>query len=307
MNLHCGTEYQSAPCAERTKSASDPLSALSGVNLGRVSKRTGVAAPVDDREPKGAMPVVDHDWIALRWMNSPSCNFILRGGLGNSGLLARTPGLRLSFVEFSASAPDLLGRETFDVAVIELPVGARSPGERQLHGSPRRRCGLENAQSKIECEGLRYGIVWPPRGVAEREIGEQKPRHTDILDDILRATHDNGGDAVLLQHSRGQADGLVADGAIGNQDRCIDFVRPTTRDDLRTVDLERHTMAAIGRSTMKARCNRPDAARSRPLTQLGQRKIGSRVLGRRVLAIDGDVRNAQVGVLRRVARIDSVE
>ena len=49
----------------------------------------------------------------------------------------------------------------------------------------------------------RRAIPRATRRIAEREIREQKARHADILDDIFGAAHDNGGDIVLFQHSRG--------------------------------------------------------------------------------------------------------
>lgn len=43
----------------------------------------------------------------------------------------------------------------------------------------------------------------------------------------------------------------MADRAVGNQNRRIDSVGFAAGDDLRTIDLEGYTMAAIGRGTMK--------------------------------------------------------
>jgi hypothetical protein len=71
----------------------------------------------------------------------------------------------------------------------------------------------------------------------------------------------------LLEQARNQADGLVADGAIGNEDRSIDCISQATREDLRAIDLEGDTMAAIGRSTVEARSHCADAARGRALSQ----------------------------------------
>jgi len=66
-------------------------------------------------------------------------------------------------------------------------------------------------------------------------------------------------------------------------------------------------MTAIGRQTMKTWGDRSNPATGRRLTQFGQREVGCGVLGRRVLAVDGDVRDAQVIALRRVGRVDRVE
>src|SRR5215203_3156883 len=50
---------------------------------------------------------------------------------------APLPALSLSFVELSTPAPDLLGRKAFDVAVVELPVGAGTPPQRGMRRGPR--------------------------------------------------------------------------------------------------------------------------------------------------------------------------
>src|SRR6202008_812144 len=66
-------------------------------------------------------------------------------------------------------------------------------------------------------------------------------------------------------------------------------------------------MSVSGRHAMKARGNRPNAARRRPAAQLSQWKVGGDILGYCVFTVDGDVRDPQVVVLRRVARINGVE
>src|ERR1700674_3719428 len=84
--------------------------------------------------------------VASLWpVNNCSCNLIFLIGAAKVGQLAHTLGLRLSIVELRAPARDLLGREMFDVAVIELPVGIGTPCERRLDGRPRGLCRLENA------------------------------------------------------------------------------------------------------------------------------------------------------------------
>ena len=92
----------------------------------------------------------------------------------------------------------------------------------------------------------------------------------------------------------------MADGAVGNQDCGVDLIGHAAGDDLRTIDFERHAMTAIGRHPVKTRRNGSDPTRGCTLTQLDQRKVRAGVLGRRVLAVDGDVRDAQVVVPRRI-------
>src|SRR5206468_3638517 len=93
----------------------------------------------------------------------------------------------------------------------------------------------------------------------------------------------------------------------GNEDRRVYTVHLATAHDLRTVGLERHTMAAVGRQAMKPWSDGADPSASRLSAQLGEREVASDVCGGRVLAIDCDVRDAQVMIGRRVARVDSEE
>ena len=66
-------------------------------------------------------------------------------------------------------------------------------------------------------------------------------------------------------------------------------------------------MAAIGRKAVKPLGNRSDPAIGCRSTQFGQWEIRRRVLGCRVLAINGDVRDAQVVIFCRVTGIDGIE
>ena len=95
--------------------------------------------------------------------------------------------------------------------------------------------------------------------------------------------------------------------AVRDQDRRVGLVRLAARDDLRTVLLQRDASAAVGRRAVKSRRDGPDAARGGAPAQCGQRKPGARVLGRRVLPIDGDMRDAEVVVPRGIAGVDRIE
>ena len=132
--------------------------------------------------------------------------------------------------------------------------------QRRLHGGARGRRRLQHAQRQLEREGLRLRVLRPARRIAEREVGEQQARHADVFDDVLGAAHHHGGDAVRLQCAGGEADALVADGTVGDEDGRIDAVGLAARHDLRAVDLERDAVAAVGRQAVKARRERADAA-----------------------------------------------
>ncbi len=99
----------------------------------------------------------------------------------------------------------------------------------------------------------------------------------------------------------------MADGTVGNQDRGVDAVCLAAGNDLRTVLLERDAMAAIRRGAVKPRRNRPDAAFGGAPAQFGEGEVRARIFGCRVLAVDGDVRDAKVRVQRGIAGVDRVE
>ena len=143
--------------------------------------------------------------------------------------------------------------------------------------------------------------------VAERKVGEHEARHADVLDDVLGAAEDDARDPARLEQPRDQADGLVADRAIGDQDRGVGAVCLAARDDLGAVDLDRRALAAVGRRAVETRRQRADPARRGGAPQRRQREPGAGVLGRRVLAIDRHVRDAQVVIVARVARVDAEE
>src|SRR5207248_9206158 len=66
----------------------------------------------------------------------------------------------------------------------------------------------------------------------------------------------------------------------------VDTVGLAAFDDVRTVDVERRAMAAVGRRAVNARGDRSDAAVRGRAAQLGQRVVGARVLGGRVVAVE---------------------
>ena len=128
-----------------------------------------------------------------------------------------------------------------------------------------------------------------------------------MFDDVLGAAHHGSGDAGGLERPRHQRQALVADGAVGDQQRGVCIVFATAGDDLGRVDLDRPALAAVGRRAVKARCQRADASHGRRPAQRGEREVAADVVGPRVPAVDRDMGDAQVVVLRGVARVDGVE
>ena len=90
-------------------------------------------------------------------------------------------------------------------------------------------------------------------GIAKRKIGEQKPRHRGMLDDVFGAAHHDRGNAVGLQMPGDQADGLMAYRAVRYQHRGVDLVGLAARENFRRVGFDGDAVAAVGRCAEKAR------------------------------------------------------
>src|SRR5258708_6173139 len=78
---------------------------------------------------------------------------------------------------------------------------------RRLHGGARAGRRLEHAKRELERLRLRLRVERLARGVAERKIAEEKPRHAAVLDDVLRRAHDHGRDAVRFEVAGDQTHG----------------------------------------------------------------------------------------------------
>mgnify|MGYP003347131234 CR=1 FL=1 len=89
-------------------------------------------------------------------------------------------------------------------------------------------------------------------GVAEREIGEQEPRHAAVLDDIARRADDHRRDAVRFQVAGDQTHGLVADRSQRGEDRGLGFVFLQAAQDLGGVLFDRLAMAVVGGGAVEA-------------------------------------------------------
>jgi hypothetical protein len=218
-----------------------------------------------------------------------------------------TPRDFLLGVEFAPPPRQLLGAQERNIVIVALPGGVRAPVQRRLHGRLGGGRRFQHAQCELQRDGLGVLIMGLACRVAERKIAEQKPRHRGVLDDVFGAAHHHGGNAVGLEVSSDQAYGLVANRTVRHQHRHIHLVSLAAREDFGRIGLDGDAMAAVGRRAEETRCYFSDSTLAREPLQLRQRKPGSAVVGRRVYAIIGDMRNPQVVRLRRIAIIDLVE
>ncbi len=144
-------------------------------------------------------------------------------------------------------------------------------------------------------------------GVAEREVAEQEARHGGVFDDVFRATHNHGRNAVFFQMPRDQRHCLMADRAVRHKHGGIDIVRFSPRENFRRVGFHRYAMAAVGRCAEEAGPERTDPAFGSFAPKLRERKPCVQVGSSRMRAVVGDVRDAKVVILRAVTIIDREE
>jgi hypothetical protein len=143
--------------------------------------------------------------------------------------------------------------------------------------------------------------------VAKREVAEQHARYSHVFDDVLGAGHEHGRDAMCLQMPRHETECLMAHRAVRHQHRNVGAVFLATRQDVRTVHLDRVALAAVGWSAVKAACQVADPLATHLLAQQGKWKPAAGVFHAGVLAVDVDMRDAQIVVLLRITRVDREE
>ena len=104
-------------------------------------------------------------------------------------------------------------------------------------------------------------VLRASRRVAPRKIAEQEARRARKFDDVLGATDNNGGDAVLLQMPGRQTHGLMTYRSIRDENCGVDTIGAAARQQFGTVLFQRRAVAAVHRRTAKARRDLADPAR----------------------------------------------
>ena len=100
---------------------------------------------------------------------------------------------------------------------------------------------------------------------------------------------------------------MVTHGAIRQQDRRLNTVVYAALQYLWTVHLQRLTLASIGRCTVESPRKRADSPGSDSGAQCLERKPAAAILHTRVHAINGDMRDPEVVLLRRFAAVNRVK
>ena len=144
----------------------------------------------------------------------------------------------------------------------------------------------------------------PPGAVAQGKVAEQQARHADVLDDVLGAAHDHGGDAVLLQMPGGQRRRLMADRTVGHDNGGVGLVLAQAGQHIRAIAGQGRRLGSVGRQAVEAGRHAADPAPRRRPPERRQRKPCAHVQGRGVLAVIGDVGNPHIRLVVDGLRID---
>jgi len=126
------------------------------------------------------------------------------------------------------------------------------PMERCLDRGARHPGPLQYSQGASYDRSLHLGIPGFPAWVSQRKVGEHKAGDAALLDDVPRAAHDRGGNAVRLQVSRDQTHGLVADGSKRHEEHGVEAVLATPFEDLGSGALRRPALTVIGGHSVEA-------------------------------------------------------
>ena len=164
-------------------------------------------------------------------------------------------------------------------------------------------------QIKRHCHGpvLRRGIARASCRVAQRKVIEQKARYAHVFHDVQRTSHYDGRDTAGFQHACRQCHRLVTYRAIGHQNRRVNTIVQASAQQFGRIDFKRVRLGSVGRQSVKPRRNLCNAARNLRAFQRRQRKVGADIFSGGVIAIDGYMRNPQVGIVCGVARIHGIK
>ncbi len=176
--------------------------------------------------------------------------------------------------------------------------GLGAPASGDLHGGARGRRASparRSASSSVcACEAASFGR---PAAIAEREVGEQAaaarrharrcPWRSPSPRSAMPASSRARAARLMLWWQTGQLATRIAASTPSAWQRATTSGQSTSSVD---------AVAAVGGQAVEARRKRADAAAPGGAPQLRQREPGAAVLGRRVLAVDADVRDAQVVV-----------
>src|SRR5947199_4438234 len=145
---------------------------------------------------------------------------------------------RLLAVEFLAALGLLLRRQVQAIEVV-LPRRIFRPAVRRLHRRTRCVRGLEQVERHRDETSLARQVARLAAGVSQGEVAEEESRNTGMLDNVTRATHHDGGDAMCFEVAGSQTHGLVADGSRRDQNRRVDRILAAQLQYLRRVSFSR--------------------------------------------------------------------
>ncbi len=108
---------------------------------------------------------------------------------------------------------------------------------------------LEQVERHLNALPLHGGVTRTTHRVPQREISEEEPGNSRVLDDVAPGTDYDGGHASFLELTGNQTHGLVADRSEGDEENNVDVILAGPFDDRRTVGLIGAALAVVGGNT----------------------------------------------------------
>ena len=165
--------------------------------------------------------------------------------------------------EFGAPPREFVGRHRVDVQIVVFPARVVAPALRRHARGARSGGRFEQRERARQRVALRCFVERLAGGIAERKVAEQEARHADVFDDVARAPHHDRWYAVRLEMARHEADGLMTDRTVRDEQRDVGLQLAARGEHRRRVAFLRRALAAVGRHADHVRW---PASRSRRAT-----------------------------------------
>jgi hypothetical protein len=141
-----------------------------------------------------------------------------------------------------------------------LPTVIVAPDIGRLHGGAGCSCVLEQLHTEFKNLMLMIGIKTTTARIAEREIKEDEPGDSTVLDDVLGRSEHDGRNAVRFELTCNQTHGLVTDRSNRRHHRHIDLVFDASAHDFGRIDLGGLAFRIAGVDAVKPWCKLTDPA-----------------------------------------------
>ena len=138
-----------------------------------------------------------------------------RSGFAVSPRRSQFPGNLLIAIALFGSPPVFECLSTEEGLIVRedqpFPIFVVAPDIGRLHGGAGRSRVLEQLHTEFENSMLMVGVKTTTARIAEREVKEDKPGYSTVLNNVLGGSEHDGRNAVRFEVTCNQTHGLVTD------------------------------------------------------------------------------------------------